>query len=73
MCEPFIATARSLPGQTCLILTYNNNGSNQEIAVQPARFYAPLRVFSYVVLALMGAAVLYAFGIALTYWSGIGV
>ncbi len=32
-----------------------------------------LRLFSYVVLALMGSGIVYASYIGLTYWTGIGV
>lgn len=33
----------------------------------------PLRVLSYVIVAAMAAAMVYAGGISLAYWSGIGV
>ena len=32
-----------------------------------------LRLFSYVVLTLMGSGIVYASYIGLTYWTGIGV
>ena len=34
---------------------------------------APLRLFSYVVVALMLVAIAYAVFISIKYWSGIGV
>ena len=34
---------------------------------------APLKLFSYVVVALMLVAVIYATFISIKYWSGIGV
>ncbi len=34
---------------------------------------APLRLFSYVVVALMLVAIVYAAFISIKYWSGIGV
>lgn len=38
-----------------------------------AAYYTPLKVVSYVVLALMTGAILYAGYITLTHWAGIGV
>jgi hypothetical protein len=35
--------------------------------------HAPFRLVSYVIVALMAAAVLYAFYMSVTYWTGIGV
>lgn len=37
------------------------------------KFYAPFRLFSFVILLLMAGAILYAFGISIHYWGGIGV
>lgn len=41
--------------------------------MQQRSFFTPFRYLSYLVLALMAAAIVYAFSIAVTYWSGIGV
>lgn len=41
--------------------------------MQQKKFYPPLRIFSFVVLALMGAAIVYAASISVLYWDGIGV
>lgn len=41
--------------------------------MQQRPFYTPLRILSFVVLLAMGAAIVYAAGISLTYWNGIGV
>ena len=38
-----------------------------------ARYYTPLKIVGYVVLALMAVAILYAGYITLTHWTGIGV
>ena len=35
--------------------------------------HGPLRLVSHVIVALMAAAVLYAFYMSVTYWTGIGV
>jgi hypothetical protein len=35
--------------------------------------HTPLKLVSHAIVFLMGAAVVYAFYIAVTYWSGIGV
>lgn len=35
--------------------------------------YAPLRLFSFLVLLLMLCAIIYGGYISVTYWSGIGV
>ena len=35
--------------------------------------HGPLRLVSYVIVASMAGAVLYAFYISVTYWTGIGV
>lgn len=37
------------------------------------KFYTPFRVISFVVLALMATAILYAGSISVLYWTGIGV
>ena len=37
------------------------------------KLYAPLRILSFGVLGLMGCAIIYAFSIAVLYWTGIGV
>ncbi len=37
------------------------------------KLYTPLRFFSFVVLALMAAAIVYAASISVLYWTGIGV
>lgn len=37
------------------------------------KLYTPLRVFSFVVLALMAVAIVYAVSISVLYWTGIGV
>jgi len=37
------------------------------------KWIGPFRVFGYVVVVLMGAAMLYATYISVTYWSGISV
>lgn len=37
------------------------------------KVYAPLRIFSFVVLLLMAIAIAYAGSISIYYWSGIGV
>ena len=41
--------------------------------MQSASLYRTVKIVSVVVLALMAAAILYAGGISLHYWSGIGV
>lgn len=41
--------------------------------MQQKQFYSPLKILSFVVLLAMGAAILYAYSIALMYWNGIGV
>ncbi|MGQ9425708.1 hypothetical protein ACXYTJ_08575 [Gilvimarinus sp. F26214L] len=38
-----------------------------------ARYFLPFRVFSFIVLLLMGVAILYAGGISIYHWNGIGV
>ena len=35
--------------------------------------YRPLKIFSYLVLLLMAAAIVYSSYISVRYWSGIGV
>ncbi len=37
------------------------------------KFYIPFRIFSFVVLALMATAIIYATSISVLYWNGIGV
>ncbi len=37
------------------------------------KLYTPFRVISFVVLALIGIAILYAGSISVLYWTGIGV
>lgn len=46
---------------------------DSEDAMHNATVGKSFRVFSFVVLALMAAAIVYAAGIALQYWSGISV
>ncbi len=41
--------------------------------MQQKKLYTPLRIFSFVVLALMVAAAVYAASISVLYWDGIGV
>ena len=41
--------------------------------MQTSALSGPLRLLAQVVVALMGAAILYAAWIAVRYWSGIGV
>jgi len=41
--------------------------------MQGAALHGALKVFSYVVLLLMAAAIFYAGYIGIKYWSGIGV
>jgi|AntRauTorcE11897_2_1112592.scaffolds.fasta_scaffold67689_2 hypothetical protein len=41
--------------------------------MQQKQFYKPVRIFSFVVLALMVAAAVYAVSISAFYWKGIGV
>lgn len=41
--------------------------------MQQERLFGPLRILSFVVLSGMAAAIIYAFTIAVRYWSGIGV
>lgn len=41
--------------------------------MQQRQFYTPVRIFSFVVLGLMVAAVVYAVSIAVFHWNGIGV
>lgn len=41
--------------------------------MQQKNLFTPFRLLSYGVMALMGGAILYAFIMALTYYSGIGV
>lgn len=41
--------------------------------MQQRKLYTPIRIFSFVVLALMVAAVVYAVSISVFYWDGIGV
>jgi|APLak6261688347_1056181.scaffolds.fasta_scaffold107426_2 hypothetical protein len=36
-------------------------------------WYAPFKIFSMVVVVLMACAIAYGGGMALMYWSGIGV
>lgn len=38
-----------------------------------SKFYAPFRLFSFLILLLMAGAILYALGISIHYWAGIGV
>ncbi|HLV78421.1 MAG TPA: hypothetical protein VKY53_10895 [Marinobacter sp.] len=37
------------------------------------KLYTPVRVVSFIVLALMASAIIYAFSISVLYWAGIGV
>lgn len=37
------------------------------------KLYTPLKIFGYIVLLLMAAAIVYAFTITLMHWTGIGV
>ncbi len=41
--------------------------------MQQKKLYAPIKYVSYAVLVLMGSAIVYAFSIAILYWTGIGV
>lgn len=41
--------------------------------MQQKKLYAPLRLFSYIVLLLMGSAIVYAVSISVLYWTGINV
>lgn len=41
--------------------------------MQPIKLYTPFKVFGYLILVLMAAAIAYAFIIAVRYWGGIGV
>ncbi len=38
-----------------------------------ARYYTPLKIVGFVVLALMAVAVIYSAYITVTHWTGIGV
>jgi hypothetical protein len=42
-------------------------------AMNTSAFHKGLRTFSYVVLGLMAAAIVYAGYISVTYWTGINV
>lgn len=37
------------------------------------QYYKPIKILSSLVLLIMAAAVVYAFSISITYWTGIGV
>ena len=37
------------------------------------KIYSPFRLFSFLILLLMGSAIVYALGISVHYWTGIGV
>lgn len=41
--------------------------------MQSASLYKIVKIVGIAVLGLMAVAILYAFGISLAYWSGIGV
>lgn len=41
--------------------------------MQQKKLFTPFRIVSYGVMALMAGAILYAFIITITYYSGIGV
>ncbi len=41
--------------------------------MEPKRLFGPIKILSFVVLLLMGVAIIYAFAIGITYWTGIGV
>lgn len=48
--------------------------NNQNIERQSGtKIHAPLRISSFVVILLMALAMIYAAGISIYYWSGIGV
>lgn len=39
----------------------------------PNRFYTPARIVSFLVLLLMGSAIVYAASISVLHWTGISV
>lgn len=41
--------------------------------MQQKQLFGPVKILSYIVLSGMAAAIIYAFSIAVRYWSGIGV
>lgn len=41
--------------------------------MQHKMFYGPIKILSFIVLAGMAVAILYAFSISILYWAGIGV
>lgn len=41
--------------------------------MRPQNFYAPVKIFSYIVLALMVASAGYACVMTIVHWSGINV
>jgi hypothetical protein len=41
--------------------------------MQQPPLYSPLKILSFVVILAMGAAIVYAVGISVKYWNGIGV
>ena len=41
--------------------------------MQQKKLFTPFRIFSFIVLALMATAIIYAASISVLYWTGIGV
>lgn len=41
--------------------------------MQQEQIFGPIKILSYVVISGMAGAIIYAFSIAVRYWSGIGV
>ena len=41
--------------------------------MQQKKFYAPLRIVSFLVLLLMGSGIVYAASISIMHWTGISV
>lgn len=41
--------------------------------MQTQRLYGPVKIFSYLILLLMGSAIAYAFIMGVIYWSDIAV
>lgn len=57
----------------CRLSLYCAMQANAEVRFMASGSFLPLKILSYVVLFLMIVATVYAFGISLVHWSGIGV
>lgn len=50
-----------------------SSGTSHPSSEPPEKFYTPFRLFSFLILLLMGGAIVYALGISIYHWSGIAV